>query len=380
MKYRKFGGLDWKPSALGFGAMRLPLQNNDNSKIDEAKSIEMIRYAIDNGVNYVDSAYVYHGGTSETLVGKALKDGYRHKVRIATKLPIWQLNTREDVNRIFEEQLQRLQVEKIDFYLLHSLDPKSWAKVRELGIIEWAEKRIKKGQIGHLGFSFHAEYDLFKEIVDAYHWTFCQIQYNYLDENYQAGIRGLKYAASKGLGVVVMEPIAGGRLAVHPPEEVQKLWDSAKVKRSPAEWALQWVWNQPEVSLLLSGMSTTQQITENIESADRSGPGTLTDEDLKLIKEASNKYKELNPIGCSACRYCMPCPNGVAIPEIFAFYNEYFSKNADDSVKAKFKQTLKPEQYADNCVKCGKCEQACPQHLRIIELLEQTGVLLAIER
>jgi predicted aldo/keto reductase-like oxidoreductase len=380
LKYRKFGNLDWNASVLGFGAMRLPFYNNDNSKIDEAKSIEMIRYAIDNGVNYIDSAYVYHGGNSETLVGKALKDGYRDKVRVATKLPVWLVNTRDDLDKYFEDQLKRLQVQKIDFYLLHSLDTKSWAKVKELNIIEWAEKRIKKGQIGYLGFSFHAEYDLFKEIVDAYQWTFCQIQYNYLDENYQAGVRGLKYAASKGLGVVVMEPIAGGRLAVHPPEEVQKLWDSAKVKRSPAEWALQWVWNQPEVSLLLSGMSTIQQITENIESADRSGPDKLNDEDLKLIKEASKKYKELNPIGCSACRYCMPCPNGVAIPEIFAFYNEYFSKNADDSVKARFKQTLKPEQYADNCVKCGKCEQACPQHLRIIELLEQTGVLLAIER
>lgn len=380
MKYRKFGRLDWEPSALGFGAMRFPFFNGDNSKIDESKAVEMIRYAIDHGVNYIDSAYVYHGGNSEALVGKALKDGYRDKVRIATKMPVWLVNSIEDMDRFFGEQLEKLQTAKIDFYLLHGLNAKSWAKVRDLGVIEWAKKRIKSGQIGYLGFSFHDDYPVFKEIVDAYNWTFCQIQYNYLDENYQAGVKGLKYAASKRLGVVVMEPIAGGRLAVHPPDDIQALWDTSNAKRSPAEWALQWVWNQPEVSLVLSGMSSMQQVIENVGSAGRSGPGALTGEELRLIKRASEKYSALNPIGCSGCRYCMPCPNGVAIPEIFALYNEYFIKNGDDSVKAKFRETLKPEQYADKCVRCGKCEQVCPQHLPIMELLQQTGVLLAIER
>ena len=380
MKYRSFGKLDWKPSALGFGAMRFPILNSDNSQINEQASIQLIRHAIDHGVNYIDSAYVYHGGNSETLVGKALRDGYWEKVKVATKLPVWEVQTRQDMDRYFKEQLKRLQANKIDFYLLHSLSKSSWPRIRDLGVFDWAEKKIAEGEIEYLGFSFHDEYPLFEEIVDSYPWTFCQIQYNYLDEDYQAGVRGLKYAASKGLGVIVMEPIAGGRLAVHPPEAIEKLWATSARKRSPADWALTWVWNQPEVSLLLSGMNTIQQIDENITTADKSGPNTLTHEELELIKNVAKKYKEINPIGCSGCRYCTPCPSNVAIPEIFSYYNQYFTKNGDDSVKKAFREAVKPEQWSENCIKCGRCEELCPQHLKIQELIAQAGILLQYER
>ncbi|HXX88506.1 MAG TPA: aldo/keto reductase, partial [Candidatus Acidoferrum sp.] len=258
MKYRNFGKkLDWQPSALGFGAMRLPIIGNDASKIDEPEATKMIRYAIDHGVNYVDTAYVYHRGNSESFLGRALRNGYRKKIRLATKMPTWQVKSEHDMDVCLDEQLSRLNLDYVDFYLLHGLTGERFQKLKELNVLKWAEKKINEGKFKHLGFSFHDEYEAFKKIIDSYDgWTMCQIQYNYLDADYQAGTKGLKYAASKGLAVVVMEPIAGGRLAFKPPEEVQKIWDSAEAKRSLAEWALMWVWNHPEVSLVLSGMST----------------------------------------------------------------------------------------------------------------------------
>ena len=369
MKYRTFGRLNWKPSALGFGAMRLPYMEGDTSKIDEPLAIEMIRYAIDHGVNYVDSAYGYHGGNSERLVGKALKDGYREKVKLATKMPTWIVNSQADMDKYLDEQLGKLQTDSIDFYLLHGLRKARWPTMVENDVFGWAEKAKDEGKIRHLGFSFHDDLDLFKEIIDAYDgWTLCQIQYNYMDTEYQAGTMGLRYAASKGLAVVVMEPIQGGRLAVPPPPEIQAIWDEAPVKRTPAEWALQWVWNQPEVSVVLSGMSTMQHVVENVESAGRSGPGTLTEEELELIERAKQKYGELGFIGCTGCRYCVPCPQGVAIPEIFALYNQYYSTK-DDSVKARYSEQLAAENRASRCVECGQCEELCPQQLPIRDLM-----------
>lgn len=260
MNYRNFGEFDWKASALGFGAMRLPVIDEDYAKIDETKAIMMIRYAIDHGVNYIDTAYPYHSGNSEIVVGKALLDGYREKVRLATKMPIWLVESEKDLDKFFSEQLRKFQTNHIDFYLLHGLSKTTLPKVENFNMLKWAEKEIADGRIGYLGFSFHDEYKVFKEIIDGYDgWTFCQIQYNYIDTEIQAGTRGLKYAASKGLAVVVMEPIQGGNLAIPPSEEIQTIWDNAKIKRTPAEWALQWVWNQPEVSLALSGMSTIKR-------------------------------------------------------------------------------------------------------------------------
>jgi len=381
MKYRKFGKLDWEPSALGFGAMRLPILDYDSSRIDEPLAIEMIRHAIDHGVNYVDSAYGYHGGNSERLVGKALKDGYRERVKLATKMPTWLTQKWEDFDRFLDEQLGKLQTDRIDFYLLHGLSNRRWPNLKELGVTEWAEGAIADGRIKHIGFSFHDEFDVLKEIVDYYDgWEFCQIQYNYMDTESSGrgpGTKGLKYAASKGLAVVVMEPIQGGRLAITPPPEVQAIWDEAETKRTPAEWALQWVWNHPEVSLVLSGMSTMQHVVENIESAGRSGPGSLTDYELELFERVKEKYREQGTIGCTDCRYCLPCPEGVAIPDIFTILNENYLRNREET-REKYLEGIAPENRASKCVQCGTCEELCPQQLPIRNLLR--GAVRTFER
>jgi hypothetical protein len=380
MRYRKFGRLDFEPSALGFGAMRLPIIGGDTAKIDEPLAIDMIRYAIDHGVNYVDSAYPYHKGQSEVLVGKALRNGYREKVNLATKMPCWLINTADDFDKYFNEQLKKLQTDHIDFYLLHGLRAERWGIVRDLGVFKWAEKKIKEGKIGHLGFSFHDELPLFKEIVDYHDWDFCQIQYNYMDTSYQAGTEGLRYAAKKGLAVVVMEPIAGGRLAIEPPVGIKELWKEGHHSWKPAEWALQWVWNHPEVSLLLSGMSMMEQTVENVKAAGRSGAGKLTKDDLKLVDRVAKKYREMGFVGCTDCRYCAPCPSGVAIPEIFSLFNEFYMKDRDPTVKAKYAAQLKKEQWAKNCVSCGHCEEMCPQHLPIRNLLRGAGQVFETDR
>ncbi|MFQ6094934.1 MAG: aldo/keto reductase [Candidatus Bathyarchaeia archaeon] len=381
MQYRKFGKLDWKVSALGFGAMRLPTIGEDRGNIDEAEAIKMVRYAFDHGVNYIDTAYPYHSGKSEMLVGKILKDGYGEKVKLATKMPTWLVNSQKDMDKFLDEQLGKLQTDHIDFYLLHGLRKERWDKMQELKVIEWAENAIADGRIRYLGFSFHDEYKVFKEIIDSYDgWTFCQIQYNYMDVEsgpWGPGISGLKYAASKGLAVVIMEPIAGGMLAVKPPQEVQAIWDQAEIKRTPAEWALQWVWNHPEVSVVLSGMSTMEQVIENVESADRSGPGTLTAEELELISRVKEKYLEYGFIGCTDCGYCMPCPEGVNIPKIFEFYNEYSKRRGDreaqQEVVKRYGEVIPPENGAKVCAKCGQCEEKCSQQLPIRNLLARAA-------
>jgi predicted aldo/keto reductase-like oxidoreductase len=299
--------------------MRLPLKDRDPANVDEPESIRMIRYAIDHGVNYLDTAYGYHSGQSERIVGRALQDGYRQRIRLATKLPVQLVESAKDFDRILNEQLERLQTDKLDFYLLHGLNGRSWAKVRDLGILRWAEDTMAEGRFDHLGFSFHDDYDAFQEIVDAYdNWTLSQIQYNYMDVDYQAGRRGLEYAAGKGLAVVVMEPLRGGRLANVPPEQVARVWESAPQKRSPVEWALLWVWNQPEVAVALSGMSAMEHVVENVAVAARSGAGTLTADDLALFDSVQEAYQGSYPVPCTSCGYCMPCPNGVEIPSIRA--------------------------------------------------------------
>ncbi|KYK36826.1 MAG: aldo/keto reductase [Theionarchaea archaeon DG-70] len=378
MQYRTFDSLDWKPSALGFGAMRLPVINDDRGNIEEPEAIRMMRCAVDHGVNYIDTAYPYHEGTSEIVVGKALQDGYRQKVRLATKLPCWLIKTREDFDRYFNEQLERLHTDYIDFYLLHALREKTWSTMNELNVFDWAEQKISGGYIKYLGFSFHDTYEMFKKIVDGYDkWTFCQIQYNYMDEDYQAGTKGLKYAASKGLAVVIMEPIRGGQLA-YPPQSIQELWDTAPKKRTPAAWALQWVWNHPEVSLVLSGMSTMEQVKENVATADVSGPNTLTADELALIAQVRDKYQELCPIPCTSCEYCVPCPNNVRIPFIFEIYNSAIMYNKPKTARSSYWR-LKEEERADQCVQCGDCEEKCPQSIEIMKWLEKAHEFLSKE-
>jgi len=380
MKYRKFGKLDWKASALGFGAMRLPVLNNDYGKIDESEAIKMIRYAIDHGVNYIDSAYPYHNEKSEILCGKALKDGYREKVRIATKLPCWLANSPADFDKIFNEQLKRWQTDKIDFYLLHGLNRVVWPKMRNLGIFKWAEHMMADGYFGHFGFSFHDDYELFQEIIDSYdNWTMCQMQYNYMDEKFQAGTKGLKYAHKKGLAVVAMGPIRGGRLN-KPSEKVARIFAGAPVQRTPEEWALRWVWNHPEVTVALSGMSKIEQVIENIAIAENAKPKSLTTNELEIIGKARDAYLSLGPILCTGCGYCSPCPNGVDIPQVFDLYNEAMIYN--DANHPRWVYTsgspniFNEKQRANNCTKCEECVEKCPQKLPIPELLEKAHAFL----
>ncbi|MBU4316817.1 MAG: aldo/keto reductase [Proteobacteria bacterium] len=379
MKYRRLGKTDWDVSVLGFGAMRLPTLDNDPLKVNEPLAIEMIRRGIDQGINYVDTAYPYHGGQSEVVVGKALQDGYREKIRLATKQPCWLVEKTDDFDKFLNEQLKKLQTDHIDFYLLHTLNRTFWPKVRDLDVLEWAEKAIADGRIGHLGFSFHDDLELFKEIVDAYDkWTLSQIQYNFLDVEFQAGRQGMKYAHDKGLAVVVMEPIRGGQIAQKPPEAVAKIWASAKVQRALPDWALQWVWNHPEISVALSGMTTMQQLEENLTSADQSGAGSLSKEELSIIDNVREEFTKLCPVPCTGCRYCMPCPNGVDIPYTFLMYNEAIMY--DNPRKGQlFYQRLPADNQADKCVECFECEDACPQQISIVQWLKKAHDLLGPE-
>jgi predicted aldo/keto reductase-like oxidoreductase len=365
MQYRPFGKLDWRVSALGFGCMRLPTIGGDSSRINEPEAREMLYYAIDHGVNYVDTAYGYHGGNSELFLGRALKGPYRDKIKLATKLPCWLVKTAPDFDRLLNEQRQKLQTEHIDFYLLHSLSKSSWTKVRDLGVLDWAQKALADGRIGHLGFSFHDKYEVFQEVVDAYDWTFCQIQYNYMDVDEQAGTKGLQYAAAKGLAVVIMEPIMGGYLA-NPPQAIQELWDTAARKRTPADWSLQWVWNQPEVAVVLSGMSTRDQVRDNVASAQSSGVNKLTEEDLALIAQVRQRYRELRPIPCTQCAYCLPCPNDVNIPHNFKIYNDGLIYSNPGRARALYSWMEKPAR-AEMCIQCQECEEKCPQSIAISE-------------
>ena len=327
-RYRTFGKLDFKPSALGFGAMRLPVLvgadgKPDFKQIDYPAATAMLHRAIDGGVNYVDTAWMYHENTSETWLGEALKGGYREKVKLATKMPVWEVKKPGDFDRILDIQRERLQEDRIDFYLLHSLDAAHWKCVVEQGQLASAEKALADGRIAHFGFSFHGTHEVFEEILAATDlWEFCQIQFNYMDEDYQAGRRGLELAAAGGLGVIVMEPVRGGMLARNLPPRGEALWAGAPVKRTPAEWALQWVWSNPEVSFLLSGMSEMRHVEENLAYAERSRPGLLSAGELALVARVRDLYRELSPIPCTACRYCMPCPQGVSIPDILELYND----------------------------------------------------------
>jgi uncharacterized protein len=367
MQYRKFGNLDWEVSALGIGCMRFPTKGSP-ADINENEAIRMVRHAIDNGVNYVDTAYFYHGGNSEIVVGKALQDGYREKVKLATKLPVGNVKGPEDYDRLLNEQLGKLQTDHIDFYLFHGINRDSWRnKVLKFGLLEKAEAAREDGRIRHIGFSFHGAHEEFMEIIDGYDkWEFCQIQYNYMDIENQAGTKGLKHAASKGIAVVIMEPLLGGKLA-GAPKEVEEIFHSSAKKRTPAEWALQWLWNQPEVSVVLSGMSTMDQIVENLYSADNSEVGKLDKEDLDIIDKVRNKYRSRASIPCTACGYCQPCPSNVGIPEMFKLYNEGMTYDSFATSHFAYNTFIPEKVRAKQCVQCALCEEKCPQGIKISE-------------
>jgi len=373
MLYRTMKKADPKLSILGFGCMRLPV--TADGQIDESQATEMIRYAIDHGVNYVDTAYPYHNGESEPFVGRALADGYREKVNLATKLPSWLVTSRKDMDKYLDEQLVRLNTDHIDFYLVHGLNDPFWKNLSALKVTEFLDDAIADGRIRYAGFSFHDNTALFKEIVDSYDWTFAQIQYNFMDEEYQAGTEGLRYAAKKGLGIVVMEPVRGGLLA-RDLKGVTEIWKTTEIHRDPAEWALSWVWNHPEVTVVLSGMSTPEQVRQNVTLAKTGLPNSLSKKELALFGKVRKELKKRIIIPCTGCRYCVPCPQGVSIPECFEMFNRGHVYEDVEDARQHYTMFLGGffdgiPHYASCCQECGECEEKCPQALPIRENLKK---------
>ena len=378
MLYRKFGNTGKKVSILGFGCMRLPIINGKPDNINEPAATDMIRYAIDNGVNYVDTAYPYHGssahegGMSEILVGKALKEGYRDQIYLSTKLPSWLVQKREDLENYLNKQLKILQTDRIDFYLLHGLNRLFWDNLIECDVFEFLDSAIDEGKIGYAGFSFHDEYEVFKDVVDSYNWSFSQIQYNYMDQNFQAGRAGLEYSASKNMGTVIMEPLRGGCLTKNIPDDIKSIWDNAHIHRSPAEWALRYVWDQPQVNVVLSGMSTLEQVVENIEIAEHGKVHSLTDGELDLYIRVKDAYNSKIHVACTGCNYCMPCKMGVDIPLNLNLLNDtYIYKNLDKPTGNYTFLTAK-KMSASSCTDCGDCLDKCTQNIPINKYLKET--------
>lgn len=383
MIYRDFGKTGLKVSSLGFGCMRFPLvkaddkSQNRDEKIDVPKTTEILHWAIDNGVNYIDTAYSYNNGESEVVLGQVLKGGYREKVYLADKLPSWMVRTREDMDRLLNESLERLQTEYIDFYLVHAVNIMFWPNLVKNGLFEFLDSALADGRIRYVGFSFHDEFALFKEVVDSYPWSFCQIQYNYLDENYQAGKAGLEYAVNRGLGVVIMEPMRGGRLAGNIPPDIRQLWDSSEIKRSPPEWALRFLWDHPGISVVLSGMNEMEQVKENVRIGSQAHPNTLTTAEKLLIDKVKTIYHSRMKVNCTACRYCMPCPAGVNIPNCFAMFNNAHMMDDIPTFRTNYNIQIGPAHNASNCIECGQCEKLCPQGIPIREMLKETTRLFS---
>lgn len=374
MLYRTMPKNGDKLSALGFGCMRLPMVDGD---IDEERAIAQIRKAIDDGVNYLDTAWPYHDGESEPLLGKALKDGYRDKVKIATKLPTWMIKSREDMDTFLNAQLEKLGTDHIDYYLIHALSGPSWEAIEALGVKDFLDKAQKDGRIINPGFSFHGLAEDFAPIIDAYPWVFCQIQYNLLDTDFQAGTKGLQYAASKDMGVIIMEPLRGGNLALpQPPQAVADIWDLAETRRKPVDWALRWVWNHPEVTVVLSGMNEEEHVRQNMAIAAEAEADSLTSEEVDLCKRVAHTYRKLMQVGCTGCGYCMPCPANVQIPTCFDLLNKAHLFDFEEgkrmySIFAEGTVLQRKPGFASQCVECGMCVEKCPQSINIPEVLKQ---------
>ena len=362
--------------------MRLPIIDGNPQNINEPLATDMIHYAIDHGVNYIDTAYPYHGavategGMSEIFVGNVLKGGYRDEVFLSTKLPSWLIEKKEDLNYYLDEQLKRLQTDRIDFYLLHGLGQKTWETLTKLDVFEFLDSAIDDGRIGYAGFSFHDELKLFKEVVDSYNWNFSQIQYNYMDQDFQAGKKGLEYAAANGLGTVIMEPLRGGCLTNNIAPDIQNLWDRAPIKRSLAEWALRFIWNQPEVNVVLSGMSTMDHVKENIQIADEGKINSLTPEEKDLIQEVRKVYQARIHVSCTACGYCMPCPEGVDIPLNLNLLNDVHIYQNMEKPMGNYSFLTAKKQSATFCTECGECEDKCTQNIEIRRYLKETEEIL----
>jgi len=381
MEYRKHSKINVPLSLFGIGCMRLPMIEKDNgSQIDEEQAIHMIRYGIDNGVNYIDTAYNYHGGESERLVGKALKDGYREKVFLATKLPAWMVKEAGDFERILDEQLQKLETDHIDFYLLHSLKKKYWDFLNSLGVMDFLKKAREKGKIKYICFSFHDTLDVFKSIIDSFDWDMCQIQLNIMDMYEQAGVEGLKYAGSKNIPVVIMEPLKGGKLAKSITPEIEAVWNEADVKRTPVEWAFRWLYNFPEIAVILSGVSNLEQLKDNIRIFKDAKDNCMNEKEMNLVNKVRDIYLKKTRVQCTGCNYCQPCPQGVIIPEIFYSVNNASMYNEEAQVRKGYKKYfIDQNKDASQCIECGNCEAACPQNIPIIEKLKESHEYLTQE-
>ena len=368
MKYRKdkYGN---DISVLGFGCMRFP---RSGAAIDMAETERELLAAIDAGVNYFDTAYIYPG--SEAALGEILaKNDLREKVYIATKLPHYLIKSREGMERLFKEHLKRLKTDYIDYYLMHMLtDVKTWEKLKTLGILEFIEEKKRSGAIRQVGFSYHGNTENFCRLVDAYDWDFCQIQYNYLDEHAQAGRRGLCHARGKGIPVIIMEPLRGGKLVKNLPEAAKKIFREYQPRYTPAQWAFRWLWDQEEVTVVLSGMNTEEMVLDNVKTASETEVGSLTEGDQAMLKEVVHAIQAGMKVGCTGCGYCMPCPRGVDIPGTFAAWNRYSAESKFGGFREYLMCTAlrKNPAAASQCIGCGKCEKHCPQGISIREMLK----------
>ena len=378
MKYRTMGKLGIRSSAFGLGCMRFNGAASGGFPFDEQKAVSLIRQAIDGGVTYLDTAYVYLGNNSETVLGKALQDGYRDRVTIATKMPGEAVHDRASMEALLDEELRKLQTDHIDFYLMHGINKQGWAHFKSIGAPEFFDDMKKAGKIRYKCFSFHGPYEEFEAILNDSDWDMVQIQYNFMDVNNQAGTKGLELAGRKGIPVVIMEGLLGGRLS-KAPDNVQALYDAFPVKRSPVEWAFRWLCNHPEVSVVLSGCNEAEQIAENLRIFDTVEAGIMQEDELRLMEDVRAAYLSRTKIGCTGCRYCMPCPNGVDIPGVFSVWNNVSLYNIDPKWDWGLRQIREKQHGADRCVGCGACEAACPQHLPIIESLQQAWQELKTE-
>jgi len=370
MQYTIFPKINIKVSRFGMGCMRFPKKTNETGKsiTDEQESIKMIQYAIENGVNYFDTAYVYKD--SEATVGKALNGGLREKIFLATKCPVDKVNKREDFDTLLDESLKRLQTGYVDFYLLHGINKNCWENIKKFKLLDKLDNAKKEGKITYKAFSFHDDLELFKEIIDSNSWDMCQIQLNYIGERFQAGVEGLKYAASKGIGVVIMEPLLGGLLAENVPTDIVEKWGSSGIERTPAEWAFRWLANFPEVTIILSGVSTMEQLKENIKIFEKAFPNSITEKEVEAFKEVKKLYEQKIKVGCTGCSYCMPCPSGVNIPGVLWQHNSAYMNDPELLKEGYESWFCHNKMDASQCTECGQCEEKCPQHIAIIDELK----------
>ena len=378
MQYRKMGKLGIEVSAFGIGCMRFPMITNEDGKkvVDQELANKIIHTAIENGVNYLDTAYVYSDKQAEKVLGKALQGGWREKVYVATKLPIWDCKTPEDLPRLYEEQRTNLGVDCIDFYLVHALNRDAWHRMRDLGVREFLTDLKAQGKIKYACFSFHDNYEAFEEILNDYDWDMCQLQFNYMDIHNQATIKGVELAGEKNIPIVIMEGLLGGRLA-NVPDTVQAVFDSYPEKRSAVEWAFRWLCNFPQIATVLSGVTNMEQTMDNLAIFDRTGVNTMSEEELNIVTKAREEYLRRTKVGCTGCRYCMPCPCGVDIPAIFGTWNEAFKYNSNISGNGRYRRMVNDGKGADQCVECGACMEMCPQQLNIPELLKAASAELS---